>query len=73
MAATGSTDSAKYSAPIAFVVVAFSMMGTVFGGFMQFVYYAFASMVDPELPGRDRSALIAQRFLFGEGTGQRRS
>ena len=70
MTRAGNSDPSRYSAPIALVIVGFSVAVSAVGGFMLLMYYGFSSMVDPDLPAAERSAQIAHRFLFNDGATQ---
>lgn len=44
-------------------------IGVVFG-WQTLVIYAFSTMVDPQIPGDERTRMFADRFLFGDGPFQ---
>lgn len=70
MTADSRIDTSRYSASVALPVVGFSAVASVIGGFMLFLYYGFSSMIDPDMPTTQRSAEIANRFLFNDGPTQ---
>lgn len=39
-------------------------------GFLLLLYYAFSTLVSPDLPESEQTRLIAHRFLFAEGRSQ---
>lgn len=70
MVVAGKVDTSKYSAPMALIVVAFSLAAAAIGGFMLLMNYSFTTMMDPDLPADERSAQMAEAFLFNDGPTQ---
>jgi hypothetical protein len=69
-AATASTVRRSAVAQSRWYGVGLSILSAVIGlvfGWVTLVIYAFSTMVDPEITGRERARTIADRFLFGDG------
>ena len=64
------TSAYRHSRGMALIITALSLLGFGVVGFQLLAWYAFSTMVDPTLPESERSRIIADRFLFSDGSYQ---